>query len=133
MIEVNLEYLTSNHADLLETIRCNAKVEERKRIADLDAMNGPGLEAIILAAKADGRIPSQIAMECLTLTREQLRQSNQLGALKRDSAGVAGVPAGDAPSGRQESKKDKGVKILTKAQTSLNKRFQVTTNNGDKK
>jgi ATP-dependent protease ClpP protease subunit len=127
-IEINLEYLNRHYADLLETIRGNARVEERKRIADLDAMNGPGLEAIILAAKSDGRIPSQIAMECLALTREQLTQSNQIGALRRDSNGVSGIPAGDAPVPRVESKKEKGVKLLTKALTN-----RQTVNNGETK
>ena len=32
----------------------------------------PGLEKIISAAKTDGRMPSDIAMECFTITKENV-------------------------------------------------------------
>jgi ATP-dependent Clp protease protease subunit len=123
-LQINLEYLSTNHANLVASIIDG----ERKRINDLDAMDGPGLEDLITAAKVDGRTPNQIAMECLALTRKQLEGTNQLGALNRDSANLSRVPAGDAPTNKPQSKKEKGIALLTKAQSSINKRFQAKTN-----
>lgn len=123
------EKLDSDFPVLLAQVREEARVEERQRIASLDAMMGPGLETIISEAKAKGKSPNDIAIECLDITKAQLASSKQLGALSRDSAGASGVPAGDAPRGKPEdSKRAKGVSLLIKAQEGTNKRFQPVNN-----
>lgn len=126
------EKLDSDFPVLLAQVREEARVEERQRIASLDAMMGPGLETVISEAKAKGKSPNDIAIECLDITKAQLASSQKLGALNRDSAGASGIPAGDAPNARPEdTRKAKGASLLTKAQEGLNKKFQ-TANNGSR-
>lgn len=71
--------------------------EERTRITALDAMGAPGLEALIAAAKNDGREPKDIAMEGVTLLRTELGKTQQLNALAKDAAVATQIKAGDAP------------------------------------
>ena len=84
--------------ELLATIEDGARAAERTRLAALDAMNGPGLEEIIARAKAEGKQPGDIALECLAVTKEQLSASQATSALARDAAAARAVPAGDAPA-----------------------------------
>lgn len=124
------ERLDSDYPVLLAQVREETRVEERKRISDLDAMMGPGLETVISEAKAKGKLPADIAMECLDITKKQLASTSQVGALNRDSAAASGVPAGDAPNSKPagEARKERGASLLAKAQAGLNKRFQHATN-----
>lgn len=127
------ERLDSEYPVLLAQVREAARAEERKRITDLDAMMGPGLETIISEAKAKGKFPGDIAMECLDVTKKELASTKQLGALNRDASGASGVPAGDAPNVKPaDVRKQKGLSLLTKAQAGLNpKRLQPILNGKD--
>lgn len=87
---------------LLATIENEARTAERTRLAALDALNGPGLGEIIAKAKTDGKQPKDIAMECLTVTKEQLASANAVSALAKDAKSANGVRAGDAPMPKPE-------------------------------
>lgn len=102
--------------ELLATIEGEARAAERTRLAALDAMNGPGLGDIIAKAKADGKQPNDIALECLTVTKQQLGASQATSALARDAAAARGLPAGDAPPPRDAEKPEaKGAKLVVSA------------------
>jgi ATP-dependent Clp protease protease subunit len=91
------------------------KTAERDRLAALDAMRGPGLEAIIDAAKADGRLPDDIAMECFTITKTKLAENSTLTALRRDAQSTSEVPAADSSNVRPPTAQDKGISLMTGA------------------
>lgn len=108
------------------TLVANIRASERKRISDLDAMMAPGLENIISSAKTDGRYPSDIAMECFTITKENVVNLQNVNSQRRDAQAAGNVPAGDAPLVKPEgepSQTKKGTNLMTEAfKNSNNKR-----------
>lgn len=102
--------------ELLATIQHEARVAERARLSALDALNGPGLSQIIEKAKAEGKQPNDIALECLATTKQQLNASQTTSALARDAAAARGLPAGDAPAGKPAEKPEaKGARLVAAA------------------
>jgi ATP-dependent protease ClpP protease subunit len=114
--------------ELLASIQAEARTAERKRLDDLDAMMAPGLESIIAKAKADGKQPNDIAMECLTVTREQLVSGQTVAALKRDGSAIGAVAAGDAPVVKPTA--NKGAKLLVDAFAKSKRGIKPATVNG---
>jgi len=68
---MTLEELAQIEPDLLASIRVDAMKEERTRLMTLNAMMQPGLETIIARAITDGTDPSTIALQCLSIVKEQ--------------------------------------------------------------
>jgi ATP-dependent Clp protease, protease subunit len=87
---------------LLATIENEARTAERVRLAALDALNGPGLAEIVAKAKADGKQPKDIALECLNVTKAELASVTAVSALARDAKAANAVRAGDAPMPKAE-------------------------------
>jgi ATP-dependent Clp protease protease subunit len=83
--------------DLLAKVRSDAAKSERERLAALNAMMAPGLEAIIQKAIDENASPASIALECFTIMKEKATSKAQLDAIKRDAAQADGIPASDAP------------------------------------
>lgn len=131
--QMTLDELRSSHPELITSIEANARSEERIRLAALDAMAGPGLAEVIAKAKADGNKPSDIALECFNITKEQLQSQNATNALARDGQAANSVTAGDAPNRKpNESNKEKGTKLLVAAQSSLPSQRLRMQSNGSK-
>lgn len=102
--------------ELLANIQAEARTVERARLEALDAMAGPGLTEIITKAKTEGKQPGDIALECLTVTKQQLNAAQTTSALARDAAAARGLAAGDAPAGRAEERPDaKGARLVAAA------------------
>ena len=102
--------------ELLASIEAEARTVERARLEALDAMGGPGLTEIITKAKTEGKQPGDIALECLSVTKQQLNASQTTSALARDAAAARGIAAGDAPAGRAEERPDaKGARLVAAA------------------
>lgn len=102
--------------ELLASIVAEARTVERARLEALDAMAGPGLTEIITKAKTEGKQPGDIALECLTVTKQQLNASQTTSALARDAAAARGLPAGDAPGSKPEPKPEvKGARFMVNA------------------
>lgn len=102
--------------ELLASIEAEARTVERARLEALDAMAGPGLTEIIAKAKKESKQPSDIALECLTVTKQQLNASQTTSALARDAAGARKLPAGDAPAGKPgEKPAAKGARLIAAA------------------
>jgi ATP-dependent Clp protease, protease subunit len=102
--------------ELLASIQAEARTVERVRLEALDAMAGPGLTEIITKAKAEGKQPGDIALECLTVTKQQLNAAQTTSALARDAAAARGLPAGDAPGGKPPEKPEmKGARLIAAA------------------
>jgi ATP-dependent Clp protease protease subunit len=109
--------------ELLATIQAEARTVERARLEALDAMGGPGLGEIIAKAKTEGKQPGDIALECLSVTKQQLNSAQVTSALARDAAAARGLPAGDAPAGKPREKPDmKGARLLAEACKTLKPR-----------
>jgi ATP-dependent Clp protease, protease subunit len=100
---------------LLATIETDARTAERVRLSALDAMLCPGLEDIITKAKAEGKQPSDIAMECFTKTKGALDKATVANALARDAQPAASIKAGDAPPVRQQQETDPAKDMIIKA------------------
>jgi ATP-dependent Clp protease protease subunit len=128
--EMTLDELRSSHPELVASIETSARADEQIRLAALDAMAGPGLDAVIDQAKKDGKRPSDIALECYNITKARLGVQTQVNALQRDGLPISGVPAGDAPNQKVEvSKTEKGTKLLLAAQANLrNQRLRMQPN-----
>lgn len=128
--QMTLDELRNSHPELVASIETSARADEQIRLAALDAMAGPGLDAIIAQAKKDNKRPSDIALECYQVTKAQLATQSQTNALQRDGQAANTVPAGDAPNRKVEvSKIEKGTKLLVTAQTNLrNQRLRLHTN-----
>jgi ATP-dependent Clp protease protease subunit len=94
---ITKEQLRTDHPEVFAAVQAEARETERNRLNALDAMTVPGIESIVAAAKADGRNPDQIAMECFNVMKTQSGQTAQLNALRKDAAVTSGVKAGDAP------------------------------------
>ena len=102
--------------ELLASIQAEARAAERARLNALDALDGPGLKEIITKAKNEGQQPNDIALECLSVTKQQLNASQITSALARDAAAARGLPAGDAPAGKREEKPAaKGARLIANA------------------
>jgi ATP-dependent Clp protease, protease subunit len=95
--KMTLEELQQVDPDLVASIRSDASKAEQTRLAALNAMMAPGLEAIIAKAITDGTQPASIAMECFNIVRENNESQARVNQLKRDAAPAGNVPAGDAP------------------------------------
>jgi hypothetical protein len=91
---------------LLASVEAEARVTERKRLEALDAMSAPGVEEIVAKAKAEGKQPQDIALECYNVTRAALASANVTSALANDARGAGSVRAGDAPIPKSRSDKD---------------------------
>jgi hypothetical protein len=113
---------------LVTEIENNARTAERARLAALDEMSGPGLEEIIAKAKADGKQPQDIAMECLKITKAKLNSTTVINALKNDAAAAGGVKAGDAPSKKPPTAAERGAKLIAGAFQAQRPRAAVQTN-----
>ena len=101
---------------LLGEIEANARTAERARLAALDEMNGPGLEEIITKAKAEGKQPGDIALECLKITKAKAEQASKGNALAKDAAAAGSVPAGEAPQNKPEpTEKEKAKNLIVGA------------------
>jgi hypothetical protein len=126
------EQLRSEHPEVFAAVQTEARESERTRLAALDAMMAPGLEAVIASAKADGRMPEQIAMECFNLTRAELTKSAATNALQKDAAAAGSVKAGDAPVVPPvDEKRAKGATLFQnamRAQKPVNRMAQVMGN-----
>lgn len=124
---LTMEELTRHYPDLVTNIQNSAKETERKRLNLLEEMKpedcSEEMEALIEAAKADGRQPEEIAMECFNLSKQQLQRDDKVEALRRD--GNIHVKAGYAPSVSVSDKKDRAVDLLTKAFQNQNGRKQL--------
>jgi ATP-dependent protease ClpP protease subunit len=124
------EIIRDRFPEVYASIQTEARQSEQARIASLDAMNGPGLEELITAAKADGRTPDKIAMEALNITKQQLTNGGQLAALKRDSQAAGSVSAGDAPTTKPPASTDKKTKAVALLDAAIannnNKRVRVS-------
>lgn len=111
------EDLEKSAPGLMDTVRAEARKAERDRLVALEAMkprNGPNeLIDLIEAAKADGRQPQDIAMECYNISKTTNLMYSRLDAMRKD--GEFSVPAGDAPSSKTETKSEKGAGLLAKA------------------
>jgi ATP-dependent Clp protease protease subunit len=116
---------------LLTQIEEAARVGERSRLAALDAMSGPGLSEIITKAKAENKQPGEIAMECLTVTRAQLKAAEDTSALARDAAPANKVKAGDAPLGAPEHPVNRGAGLIAKAFKAQAPKQPVGATNGN--
>jgi len=117
---MTIDEIRKQYPDLYSSIRTEAEVAERGRLSALDAMDAPGLEQLIAAAKADGRKPEQIAVEACGILKASTTQLAQANALQRD-ASAASVTAGEAPTGKVKSgdKKDRVVNLLNAAHANL--------------
>jgi ATP-dependent protease ClpP protease subunit len=133
--------LREEHPQVFADVQREAREAERARLSALDSMltpeNNAALQPLIMAAKADGRGPEQIAMECFNLTKAELGKVTQLNALKKDAGAVAGVKAGDAPlvPPPPEVKTGKGAALFAnamKAQKPGANRLAAMTDNGQK-
>ena len=116
MVEITKESIVKDYPEIVAAIKDEARVLERGRLAALDAMRtgSKGLDTLIDTAKTEGKMPSDIAMDCFNLIKEESRESQMVSALKRD--GEFFVKAGDAPTKRYgDEKKDKAVNLLAKA------------------
>lgn len=116
-IPITKEMIVKDYPDILAAIADEARKAERDRLAALEAMkpkNGPKeLVDLIEAAKADGKQPQDIAMECFNIAKSQSIEDTRLGAMRRD--GNFSIAAGDAPSSKVETKTEKGAGLLAKA------------------
>lgn len=127
MVEnLTMEELARHYPDLVASIQNSAKETERSRLNALEEMKpedcSEEMEALIEAAKIDGRSPEEIAMECFNLSKQQLSQGAMVGALRRD--GDIHVKAGYAPNVRVEDKKQTATNLLVKAFANQNGRKQ---------
>lgn len=78
----------------LEKVRSEAAASERTRLMELDAIQLPGCEAIIEAAKASGAAAEATALEMV----KSIRASGALDVAKAMASGAAAIPAiDDAP------------------------------------
>jgi ATP-dependent Clp protease, protease subunit len=118
--------------ELLASIQAEARTVERARLDALDAMAGPGLTEIIAKAKTEGKQPGDIALECLSVTKQQLNASRTSSALARDAAGARGLPAGDAPAGKlaPEKPEARGARLIAAACKAIKPRGLVPSLNG---
>jgi ATP-dependent Clp protease, protease subunit len=120
------EELERDHSEVVNSIRQAAMKAERDRLASLDAMSAPGCEPIIAKAKLEGKQPSEIAMECYDVARQQLASTNQLQNLRQDAAPAASIPAGDAPIVKpQVDKQKKATEMMVKAFDARKTKFAV--------
>jgi hypothetical protein len=127
-IVMTIEELREQHPELLASLQVKAAQDERIRLAALDAMIVPGVEAIVAKAKTDGKQPADIIAECYAVAQTSLVQAGNVQRLANDAKPAGQVPAGDAPLVKMDDKRTKGIKLLTEAQTNLrsrNKRFQM--------
>jgi ATP-dependent Clp protease, protease subunit len=116
--KMTLEELQQVDPDLVASIRASAGEAERTRLAALNAMRAPGLDAIIEKAITDGATPASIALECLNVVNENNASQARVDSLKRDAAGANGVPASDAPyvsPNKQQQEKRSATKDLSDA------------------
>lgn len=78
----------------LDAVRQQAAAAERTRLMALDAIALPGCEAIITAAKNEGKSPEQAALEMV----RHIRESGQLDISRQMATAAATVPTlADAP------------------------------------
>lgn len=89
--------LKTAHPELYNEIGAEARTAEQARLAALDKMLAPGLEDVITKAKADGKQPNEIAMECLEIVKTGNASTNQINNMKKDGQAANNVGAGDAP------------------------------------
>jgi len=125
--ELTLEIMQKLYPDLLNSIRKEATDKERGRLSKLDAMRGPGLDELIEKARNDGKEPEDIAMEALTITKQQLASQGHLEALTKDGSAANMVVAGDAPMVKVTEKK-KASSHLAAAFQRNNKQLVGTRN-----
>lgn len=103
---------------LIAEIEASARATERVRLDALDAMSSTGLDEIIAKAKAtDGVQPKDIAMECLEVTRGQLKNAEAIKNLAVDAAVVSSVAASVAPPTRTPkiSLEKQGIELVQNA------------------
>lgn len=110
---MTLEELQQVDPDLVASIRADAGKAEQTRLAQLNAMMAPGLEAIIAKAIEEGTQPASIAMECFNVVRENNESTARVNSLKRDAAPANNVPAGDAPIVKPKATDNKKAKAST--------------------
>jgi ATP-dependent Clp protease, protease subunit len=112
--KMTLKELEQVDPDLVASIRADASKEEQIRLAALNAMMAPGLEAIINKAIEDGSTPASIAMECFNVVKENNASAERVNQLKRDAAPVSNIPASDAPVSPPK-KENKPAQVVAKA------------------
>jgi ATP-dependent Clp protease protease subunit len=101
---------------LLASVEAEAKTAERTRLAALDAMSAPGLEEIIAKAKAEGKQPQDIALDCFNVAKSALASANQVNALAKDASAAGGIKAGDAPMPKvKENSSQRGSRLIANA------------------
>jgi ATP-dependent protease ClpP protease subunit len=132
---MTIEELREQHPELLSSVQNKAAQDERIRLAALDALIVPGTEAIIAKAKADGKQPIEVMPECYAIAQANIAQAGAMQKLNNDAKAAGNVPAGDAPSVKPkgDDKKNRGIELLTKAQTNLHSRRLPQLANGNSK
>lgn len=97
-MDITLDMLERDHADIVEALRAQGASAERERVLGIEAAALPGHESLVAALKADGKTsPAEAALAIVQA--EQSRLAAHASALRDDApAPVPSAPVPDAES-----------------------------------